>query len=590
MKVHSALFARLATLVLTPSLTACGLGSNDVSGQPTESSIRDQSPTSGLNGPDGVPTAPDEDDDITVPTQPPSVADSDATESGDPATCAAAAEHRTYVGCEFWPTITYNPLYEEFDFAVVLANGGQEDAEIVVSGGALLEPITATVAKGQLQAVVLPWVPELKGPEFSRWNTSEGRASASVRATGGAYKVTTSRPVSAWQFNPLQFKKSGIENCSGSSFGTTDCFSVSNDASLLIPTTAMTRNYRVFSRSGKETGAWGDAAGGMAITATEDDTTVDIQLSEKCASEAAPGVSSGNCVAPGPGVESATSGEVVTYHLNAGDVLSLLGDRGQGDQLSHADISGSLVQASSPVQVIAFNPITNIPDPSHGNADHIEELVLPAEALGARYLVNPPSNPTGIVRGGHMVRIYGSVDATMLSYAGTPPNGAPTRIDAADVVEIGPVTEGFEITGTAPFAVGSFMLGGSAQSSDPNCPGYPCSGDPAFSMMVSPQQFRASYTFLAPTDYDANFADVLVPDGALVLLDGELLMPTEAVAPGWKVARAPLSPNTGGVHRLEADVPVGLQVTGFGHATSYYYPGGLDLNWISEPPPPVVVR
>jgi len=29
---------------------------------------------------------------------------------------------------------------------------------------------------------------------------------------------------------------------------------------------------------------------------------------------------------------------------------------------------------------------------------------------------------------------------------------------------------------------------------------------------------------------------------------------------------------------------------GFGHATSYYYPGGLNLELISEPPKPVIVR
>jgi hypothetical protein len=39
-----------------------------------------------------------------------------------------------------------------------------------------------------------------------------------------------------------------------------------------------------------------------------------------------------------------------------------------------------------------------------------------------------------------------------------------------------------------------------------------------------------------------------------------------------------------GAHKLTSDQPVGLQVMGFGHATSYYYPGGLNLKFIAEVP------
>src|SRR5262245_37625292 len=46
----------------------------------------------------------------------------------DPTTCMAAAAGRTYVGCEFWPTVTYNPVYSVFDFAVVVANAGTQPA------------------------------------------------------------------------------------------------------------------------------------------------------------------------------------------------------------------------------------------------------------------------------------------------------------------------------------------------------------------------------------------------------------------------------------------------------------------------------
>ena len=55
-----------------------------------------------------------------------------AGDDNNPTTCAQAAENRTYIGCDFWPTITYNPVYSEFKFAVVVANGGSAEAAITV--------------------------------------------------------------------------------------------------------------------------------------------------------------------------------------------------------------------------------------------------------------------------------------------------------------------------------------------------------------------------------------------------------------------------------------------------------------------------
>jgi hypothetical protein len=93
---------------------------------------------------------------------------------------------------------------------------------------------------------------------------------------------------------------------------------------------------------------------------------------------------------------------------------------------------------------------------------------------------------------------------------------------------------------------------------------------------------------LAPADYVKNFADVLIPQGASVTLDGAALgvAPTAIGTSEWTFARVPLSNDGGGVHTISTDDArgLGLQVAGFGYATSYYYPGGLNLNLISEPP------
>jgi len=62
--------------------------------------------------------------------------DTSGGDDDNPTSCAQAAAKRTYIGCDFWPTVTYNPVYSEFDFAVVVANSGATDAQITVTGPA----------------------------------------------------------------------------------------------------------------------------------------------------------------------------------------------------------------------------------------------------------------------------------------------------------------------------------------------------------------------------------------------------------------------------------------------------------------------
>jgi hypothetical protein len=251
--------------------------------------------------------------------------------------------------------------------------------------------------------------------------------------------------------------------------------------------------------------------------------------------------------------------------------------------------------------LLALITLPLMPDVNTGNADHMEETILPAEVLGKKYLVVPPTAPHGKTVG-HVVRIYGNVDGTHLTYPdGKPTPDAPDTINAGDVVQIPAigspsaqncltqadhcaVNKSFAIEGDQPFAIGSFMLGGTIQENM----GYDSLGDPSFMMTVTPEQFRTSYTFLAPADFVENYADVLVPDGASVTLDGAPLAgtPEPIGTSGWSVVRAPLDGSGGGIHKVETTDArgVGLQIEGFGNATSYYYPGGLNLKLISQPP------
>jgi hypothetical protein len=507
------------------------------------------------------------------------------TDDNNPATCAIAETSETYIGCEFWPTITYNPVYHEFPFAVVLANGGDVAADVTVERqGAVVA--TATVPPQGLATVKLPWVMELKGEEFTRTDATTGaRKKDSIVVAGGAYKLTTTFPVTAWQFNPLDYQQPA-ENCPGLPAGTTVCLSVSNDASLLLPRSAMTGNYRLGGRSARLEGGGIDytsSQGGFAITATADGTTVDIQLSPDRKQEVGTGAKIGPAVvATGTGVAGGKPGDTISFAMNAGDVVQLVGQWGAFEPEPHGDLSGSLINATGKVQVIAFNPLlSGVPTATDGNPDHIEETVLPAEVIGNSYVVAPPTGPDGRVPG-HMVRFFGNFDGTTLTYVGTAPAGAPTTLKAGEVVEIGPVMDSFIVESDQSFSIVSIMLGGTKQDPDMGLK----RGDPSLTTEVTPSQFRTQYTFLAPLSYLQNFADILIPKGATVTIDGQPLTgtPTPIGDGAWSLVREPLGNGVDGAHRLEASAKVGLQVMGFGSATSYSYPGGLDLKPISKPP------
>lgn len=533
----------------------------------------------------------------------------------DPKTCEEAAAQASYVGCSYWPTTVANNVWSIFDFAVVVANAGDLPADVTVTRGAATVS-TTTVAPNGAATIYLPWVPELKGQDANACGTAVA-LDESVMARGGAYHLVSTVPVTVYQFNALQFRGQGgpsgkdWSSCPGN-FPCPDdglvygCNSFTNDASLLLPDTAMTGNYRVVSRNGARF-----MPPYVAITATEDGTDVTVTVSangnvlpsapaplpcdggvDADAGDGAPGEAGASDGAPpgdaGSSCDGGTATEVVAtppggilkLSMDAGDVVQLVASVG-----GSVDLSGSLVQATKPVQVVAGLPCTSLPDLPGNTCDHVEEVVFPAETLGKRYIVVPPTAPKGAVVG-HVVRLFGNVDGTQLTYPAGAPGGAPTTLNAGEVIDFGNVTQPLEIVGSHELAVGSFML--SAQLLDPLGGLFgPSQGDPSASIVAAVEQYRTKYVFLAPNDYTESWVDIVMPNGASVVLDGA---PVSGGSPiggtGYSLARVKLGPGAGGAHVLTSNRAVGIQVIGYGDYTSYQYPGGLNLEPIAPPPPP----
>jgi hypothetical protein len=512
---------------------------------------------------------------------------------GDPKDCADAKTSKSYVGCDYYPTVTANAVWSIFDYAVVVSNVGTAPATVTVTGGALTTTMPpVTVAPGALQKIYLPWVPALKGPDTDNCGDVTSLAN-SILAPGGAYHLVSTTPVVVYQFNALEYGPTGgpagknWSSCPGSTECTSGpnagapigCESYTNDASLLLPSTAMTLNYRV---SGHP--AIPGASTYFTVTATVDGTNVTATLS-----------SAGQVLATsGAGIAATAGGGTLKFTLaHAGDVAEIVGPAGDT-----ADFSGSLVQADQPIEVLAGTSAVTLPETSEFSpdytADHTEQTVLPVETLGKHYVVSMPDKPGG-GNGQAVVGFYGNEDSTTLTYnPATPPKGCPTTLNAGQVVycnmTVGTFTTtigsaSFEVTGDKEYGLATFQPSSEVYGSNPGG-----DGDPSESVMAAVEQFRLKYLFLAPTDYDESYAEIVGTSDAAPVLDGTAVASAfTAIGTGpyglWRVTLNG-GPKSDGAHTLTSTQPVGLQVVGYGKDTSYQYPGGLNLNQIAPSPPP----
>jgi hypothetical protein len=389
--------------------------------------------------------------------------------------CAPASLGETYVGCDYWPTITGNMVSAQYDFAVAVSNTTNLPTEVTIDGGALTVPDVFTVAANSVSIRRLPWVAALKlcvGQSWSNCNAAASHPNAAL-AAAGAYHLRSKVPVTVYQFNPLDYVKTGAtEN------------SYTNDASLLFPSNAWRYDYYV--------AAWPHTASVspslMAVTAYQDGTNVTITT--RAATTAA------------GGAPAFTAGVPQMVTLNKGDVIEL--------GTAAADLTGSRVTSDKPVQVIGGHYCANVPD-GFGYCDHLEESMFPVDALSNRYIVNAPAVTTIPNGKEEIVRIIATQAGTTLTYD-PPQAGAPTTIaNAGDFVEIARQAASYMITANHKVMVAQLMEGSSVAGG---------TGDPAMALAVPIEQYRSYYLFHAPTNYLTNYVDITAPMGATVTLDG----------------------------------------------------------------------
>jgi hypothetical protein len=443
--------------------------------------------------------------------------------------CAPAVLGSSYVGCDYYPTITGNMVAQSYDFAIAIANTTGVAATVAIEGGALATPRMITVAADSVAVERLPWRADLKLCLMA----SSAQCQAGVQAdgtiaVGGAYHVRASVPVTVYQFNPLDY-----------THGPTSEFSYSNDASLLVPTNAWRRDYYVAS--------WPHTMQDPSLlTVTAATAATHVTITTTAATEG----------------EVFVAGVPRTITLDRGDVVELTSRTG--------DLTGTHVVADAPVAVIGGHYCAQVPSDVQ-YCDHLEESMLSVDALGTTYVVNAPATYTLVDGKEEVVRIIATHDDTTLLYD-PPVASAPVAIaKAGDWIEIAREAASFLVIANHKVLVAQYMEGEDAGGNQ---------GDPAMTIAVPVEQFRTAYRFHAPTNYQTNFVDVTAPNGAAVMLDGTAVHFVPLGGTGYQVARVtPLlsGPAHDGDHYIVSTMPFGISVYGYGQYTSYWYPGGLDL-------------
>lgn len=478
----------------------------------------------------------------------------------------------SYLGCEYWPTVTVNgSLATEFEYAVAVANTQAYPIEVSVEGGALGSPMTRRVGGNSVEVLRLPWVEALSqntGPSCCAAPFAMPGmalcAARSSRAPGGAYRLRANAPVAVYQFNPLEFRRGSR-------------FSYTNDASLLLPQNALGRQYIVFSYSNDgppfsgptdRCSATSLRGGFLSVVAAQTEGANAVTVRTPCA-----------VFDPGNPTRTLPAG-LLNFTLARGEVLQLVAQGVNGD------LTGAVVEASGPVAVFSGHDCTTV---AHDRpaCDHIEEQLMPVAAWGRSYAVSPlqyrSSTPEPAV-----VRVLASRDNVSLSFDGiTAPSSCARTLDRGQFCEF-EAARGFVVTGTGPISVAQYMRGlgdveGCTCGGGVCADGPQCAGDPALVLESPVEQFRTGYTFLVPSTYVDNYVNIVAPEGAGIELDGAEVtareLPTGA---GLTTRVVRMEPGSHQLRSSDGSTRFGLKVYGVAPYTSYAYPGGLD---VEELPP-----
>jgi hypothetical protein len=542
--------------------------------------------------------------------------------------CEIADEAASYIGCEYWPVeLDNNLLFDEDEnstanapFAVVLSNPQQETALITVRtpegtimdaltevnipgqqirrdegctfdiecgrngqcvGGICLYPPTVVRTEvldadgervgepisGPMENVEVPPGGQLQIP-FPRMQPEPYKTSLSRIA----WHIVADRPVVAYQFNPI---------CCN--------FSFTNDASILLPTGALTKDYYALTyptwNHPQNTNVSIPAT--LTIVATEDDTDVTVFLGDR---QLRPSTD--------PRLDGQPADGVIRVNLDRQEVLNI-----ETADMLPTDLTGAKIETSKPVAVFGGHACTFIPFHQWA-CDHIEQQLFPSETWGRNYILAPLKlrGPGAGTREATYWKFLARKDGTEITLdrnyddldplaQSAEPAATPScrdKLTRTNIISLndGEFCEfgtriGLSVDSNHPILVGAFMSG---QFSTGMEDFGNQAGDPAFFLVPPQEQYRREYDVLTPPTYALDYVTVIIQPNSNLMIDGVPVDPMDhdpEYIESQNHIRAHI-PLDDGPHHLEADVPFGIVVYAYDDFVSYAYTGGLNLTKLPE--------
>jgi len=511
--------------------------------------------------------------------------------------CELAAERPGSTGCEFYAVDLDNAAADgdnaaEQQFGIVLSNLGPLAAHVVLEQNDAppgSPPVASIVREYDLGPGMIATIDDLPPREVDGSPPGTYDTGTETAFTSNAYRITSTTPIVAYQFNPLQ---------AGAVF--------SNDASLLLPTTAAQSSvgstYLVMGwpqlladTNDPDTDAGIDLRSFLAIVGTQADTHVTVQTKSD--------------VIGSPDVPSTSAGGTIEFDLGPFDVLNLESE-GFG-----SDFSGSRVLSDKPVLVFSGSECADVPAYQHHASrpcccDHLEEQLAPVPSLGKAFVaVQTPLRTVALAAAGSDIeplsrekeywRLLSSVDTVCATSLPAPVG--ELSLDAGEPVTL-EASQDFVIECDDPVVVAQFVASqsiavGSNNNDQP-------AGDPAFILTPPVEQYREEHLLVVPHTYAFDFLMIAARADATVWIDGNPAedypycerdyvgqltvdgQPTDFVAIKCALSAPVIYPGSpsldpgiqrDGAHRVDSTEPIGVVVYGFDGFVSYGYPAGMGL-------------
>ncbi len=530
---------------------ACGNdGGALASGTSGESSPETTSAsTTGVSvGEDGTGTAPTTTDPTTgSPTEPPDphvlfdVLPPDPVDMGTgedgpviPESCIQAGDGETTVGCVFYAVdLDQFNSSENDQWAIAVSN-----VQLVGS----VDVVVEQKVSGSWQTVAGP---ESVAPlELFTFTLPDLHHQGSGTMEGGTYRVTSDRPIIAYQFSPLTQT------------------SFTSDASMLYPATSLDTLAYV--------PHWGGGQGGngyITVVAVEDGTHIEVTPTA--------------ATAAGTGVPAAGAGETIDISLDEGDIAEVMVTS------PNVSLAGTRIESNAghPIAVFTAHECANIPADVTA-CDHLEEQLSGVRLWGldfaaARVPVRSAGTPET-----SLWQIHASEDNTTINISADPDvtglPDTPAVIDRGETLEFyaggTPEQPGdFMVHANKPIAVMNYMCGAD------NPPGTTV-GDPAMVQLSPSEQLLPRYVVLVPNEWTTDVLVITRGAGTDIQLDGVTIDDgefTDIDDGEFEVARIV---TTDGVHTLEADAGFSVMVVGYDEYDSYAYLGGSGTGKINPNP------